>query len=121
MTSNVQFKTYQVDRRFSQRLRDKKRRDAERDKRAARWVNLCLESLFEDADVRDGFLAKWMGALNEHLEMQAEASGIVSGSYTQSRSHSPDVKKAFTRIMTFAKVKEFSLSLCKHHLPSCLL
>jgi hypothetical protein len=58
-------------RRYSQRLREKK--DSERDKRAARWVNLCLEAVYEDTEVRDNFLGKWMQALNTHLDMQANA------------------------------------------------
>ena len=61
-------------RRFSQRLRDKK--ESERQKRAARWVNLCLEAVYEDDAVRDIFLRKWMEALNRHVAEQQETEAV---------------------------------------------
>ena len=62
-------------RRFSQRLRDKK--ESESQKRAARWINLCLEAVYEDDAVRDTFLRKWMEALNRHLA-EKQATEAVS-------------------------------------------
>ena len=61
-------------RRFSQRLRDKK--ESERQKRAARWVNLCLEAVYEDAAVRDIFLRKWMEALNRRVAEQQATEAV---------------------------------------------
>ena len=63
-------------RRFSQRLRDKNKKDSERQKRAARWVNLCLEAVYEDDAVRDIFLRKWMEALNRHVAEQQETEAV---------------------------------------------
>ena len=66
-------------RRFSQRLRDKSKKESERQKRAARWVNLCIEAVYEDDAAKDVFLRKWMEALNRHVaEQQAtEAVSLV--------------------------------------------
>ena len=72
-------------RRFSQRLRDKNKKESERQKRqkrAARWVNLCLEAVYEDDAVRDIFLRKWMEALNRHVAEQ-QATESVSQLFTR--------------------------------------
>ena len=61
-------------RRFSQRLRDKK--ESESQKRAARWINLCLEAVYEDDAARHTFLRKWMEALNRHLAEQQTAEAV---------------------------------------------
>ena len=73
-------------RRFSQRLRDKSKKESERQKRAARWVNLCIEAVYEDDAAKDVFLRKWMEALNRHVaEQQAtEAVSLVFESWSLS-------------------------------------
>ena len=49
------------------------------EERAARWVNLCIEAVYEDDAAKDVFLRKWMEALNRHVaEQQAtEAVSLV--------------------------------------------